>query len=93
MTEAKSAEDALELVKCGMNPSVVVTDHLMTGMSGVALGRALRARTPVLIVSGYAESSEITPDFPRLMKPFRQDELAAKLAEIRAAASASGDTA
>lgn len=91
VTEAKSAEDALELVKSGMNPSVVVTDHLTTGMSGAALGRALRARTPVLIVSGYAESSEITPDFPRLMKPFRQDELAAKLAEIRAAASATGD--
>ena len=93
VTEAKSAEDALELVNSGMNPSVVVTDHLMTGMSGAALGRALRARTPVLIVSGYAESSEITPDFPRLMKPFRQDELAAKLAEIRAAASATGDSA
>ncbi|RSU72912.1 response regulator [Sphingomonas koreensis] len=93
VTEAKSAEDALELVKSGMNPSVVVTDHLMTGMSGAALGRALRARTPVLIVSGYAESSEITPDFPRLTKPFRQDELAAKLAEIRAAAGATGDAA
>jgi CheY-like chemotaxis protein len=93
VTEAKSAEDALELVKSGMNPSVVVTDHLTTGMSGAALGRALRARTPVLIVSGYAESSEITPDFPRLMKPFRQDELAAKLAEIRSAKSATGDSA
>lgn len=93
VTEAKSAEDALELVKSGMNPSVVVTDHLTTGMSGAALGRALRARTPVLIVSGYAESSEISPDFPRLMKPFRQDELAAKLAEIRSAKSATGDSA
>lgn len=93
VTEAKSAEDALELVNSGMNPSVVVTDHLMTGMSGAALGGALGARTPVLIVSGYAECSEITPDFPRLMKPFRQDELAAKLAEIRSAKSATGDSA
>ncbi|MHA0337341.1 response regulator [Sphingomonas aquatilis] len=93
VTEAKSAEDALALVNSGMNPSVVVTDHLMTGMSGAALGSALRARTPVLIVSGYAESSEITPEFPRLMKPFRQDELAAKLAEIRSAKSATGDSA
>jgi CheY-like chemotaxis protein len=91
--EANSAETALELVKGGLNPSVVITDHLMTGMSGAALGRALRAHIPVLIVSGYAESSEFTPDFPRLMKPFRQDELAAKLAEIKTAARAAGDAA
>ncbi|WP_210359050.1 PAS domain-containing sensor histidine kinase [Sphingomonas beigongshangi] len=88
VVEAKSAEQALELLKDGLNPTVVVTDHLMSGMSGAALGRELSPRTPVLIVSGYAENSEIEPHFARLMKPFRQDELSAKLAEIRARAKA-----
>ncbi|KAK0341007.1 hypothetical protein LTR94_028170 [Friedmanniomyces endolithicus] len=61
VVEAKSAEQALELVKDGLSPTVVVTDHLMSGMSGAALGRELGPRTPVLIVSGYAENSEIEP--------------------------------
>ena len=62
--EAGSAEDALKLVDEGLVPRVVVTDHLMAGMTGVALGRALQSRPlqiPVLIVSGYAEASEIAP--------------------------------
>ncbi|MAX00664.1 MAG: hybrid sensor histidine kinase/response regulator [Sphingomonas sp.] len=90
VVEAKSAEQALELVKDGLSPTVVVTDHLMSGMSGAALSRELGPRTPVLIVSGYAENSEFEPHFARLMKPFRQDELSAKLAEIRARSKAAG---
>ncbi|BCI72470.1 hypothetical protein SPKIRA_33000 [Sphingomonas paucimobilis] len=93
VVEAKSAEQALELVKDGLSPTVVVTDHLMSGMSGAALGRELGPRTPVLIVSGYAENSEIEPHLARLMKPFRQDELSAKLAEIRARSKAAGAVA
>jgi len=41
----------------------------------------------VLIVSGYAEDGRVAPDLPRLTKPFRNDELAASLAELYAQAA------
>jgi CheY-like chemotaxis protein len=66
-------------------PDLVVTDHLMPGMTGTELAQTLRQRRPVprvLIISGYAEDEGIAPDLPRLTKPFRQAELAASLANL-----------
>jgi CheY-like chemotaxis protein len=66
-------------------PDLLVTDHLMPGMSGVELIREIRARKadlPVLIISGYAEVEGIAPDLPRLAKPFRNAELAERIAAI-----------
>lgn len=83
--EAKSGEAALALVRNGARPDLLVSDHLMPGMTGVDLVRAAREihpELPVLIVSGYAEADDIAPDLPRLTKPFRRSELAAKLAEL-----------
>jgi CheY-like chemotaxis protein len=63
----------------------LVTDHLMPGMRGTDLVRAVRERHPhvkALIVSGYADLESISPDLPRLAKPFRQEELAASLAGL-----------
>ena len=80
--EAASAESALEQVNAGLRANVLITDHLMPGMTGTDLARTLLARDPALralIVSGYAESEGIAPDLPRLTKPFRQDELLACL--------------
>jgi YesN/AraC family two-component response regulator len=57
---------------------------LMPGMTGVDLARIVRDRspeTPVLIISGFAETEGIAPDLPRLTKPFRQADLAAALAK------------
>jgi len=85
VVESSSAEDALARVDEGLRPTLLVTDHLMTGMSGTDLGLALRARIPgihVLVVSGYARNEGITPDLARLTKPFRSDELAASLADL-----------
>jgi CheY-like chemotaxis protein len=87
VVEADSAERALEIVRGGLRPTVLVTDHLMPGMNGTELARALQAELPgmqVLIVSGYAESEGIAPDLPRLTKPFRSNELAAGLARAEA---------
>jgi YesN/AraC family two-component response regulator len=58
---------------------------LMPGMTGTQLAREVAARKPdlpLLVVSGYAESEGIAPDLPRLTKPYRQSDLAAKLAEL-----------
>lgn len=83
--EANSAEQALQLLDEGAAPDIVITDHLMPGMSGVELAgrvRAQRPGLPILIVSGYAEVEGIAPDLPRLTKPFRSVELAASIASL-----------
>ncbi len=85
VTEAPSAESALDILRSGLRPDILVTDHLMSGMTGVQLARearALQPNLPVLIVSGYAEQEGVAPDLPRLTKPFRNLELAASLAAL-----------
>ena len=86
VVESGSAEDALQRVKDGLRPNLLITDHLMPGMSGTDLGRTLRDQYPELQIlvsgSGYANNEGITPDLSRLTKPFRSDELAASLAGL-----------
>lgn len=80
--ELPSAEKALERLNSGLRPDLIVTDHLMPGMSGTDLARTaleIAPGTKVLIVSGYSEVEEVAPDLPRLTKPFRKDELLAAL--------------
>jgi CheY-like chemotaxis protein len=83
--EASSAKEAWRMVQEGLRPDLVVTDHLMPGMTGLELARALRSSQPdlpVVIVSGYAEMEGVAPGFPRLTKPFRSADLAACLAAV-----------
>jgi PAS domain S-box-containing protein len=83
--EFATAEEALELVRHGEPVDLLVTDHLMPGMSGADLAREvrlLRPELPVLVVSGYAEMDGITPNLPRLVKPFRAHELAEQVAAL-----------
>ncbi|WP_203234491.1 PAS domain-containing protein [Sphingomonas solaris] len=82
--EAASAEEALRLLDKGSYFDFLITDHLMPGMTGVDLARAMRQQRPgmpVLLVSGYAADDGIAPDLPRLTKPFRKDELWASLSD------------
>lgn len=85
--EAETAEDALRLLDGGAEPDVIVTDHLMPGMTGAELARMVLAGRPdmqLLIVSGYAEAEGVPADLPRLTKPFRQADLAKVLASLMA---------
>ena len=87
VVEANSAEEALTLLRDGLEPSLVVTDHLMPGMTGAQLARLLkseRTELPVLIISGYAEAEGVDQDVVRLTKPFRSVELAERLAALQA---------
>jgi CheY-like chemotaxis protein len=55
---AVRAAAALSLLDHGFRPDVIVTDHMMPGMTGLEMARTLRARqdeTPILMVTGYAE--------------------------------------
>ncbi|MCE7797098.1 ATP-binding protein [Sphingobium sufflavum] len=85
VVEAASAEEAMLLVEKGARFDILLTDHLMPGMTGTELAkrvRIARPELPVLLVSGYAEIEGIAADLPRLTKPFRKDELAMSLADL-----------
>ncbi len=77
--EAVSGQAALQVLDTGFRPDILMTDHVMPGMTGVELAYAVKARDPqirVVIVSGFAEADGIDPALPRLTKPFVQSELA-----------------
>jgi CheY-like chemotaxis protein len=85
VVEADSGQDALALIEVRV-PDLVITDHLMPGLSGTDLALVLaseRPGLPVLIVSGYADLDGLPADLPRLTKPFRQADLAACVARMR----------
>lgn len=85
VTEAGSALEACRLIEGGAEMDLMVTDHVMPGMSGAQLARLVkrsRPDLPILLVSGYAEVDDVAPDLPRLSKPFKQAELARALAQI-----------
>jgi PAS domain S-box-containing protein len=87
IVEARSAEEALALLAKTSDVDLLVTDHLMPGITGTDLAIRVRAERPamrVLIVSGYAESKGVSPDLPRLTKPFRQVDLAKCLSHLGA---------
>ncbi|MEN5061539.1 PAS domain-containing protein [Luteimonas sp. TWI1416] len=86
--EAGSAEEALAALESGLAPDVLVTDHLMPGMTGAELARTVRDRLPgtaVVIVSGYTSMAEFDAGLTILGKPFRQQEL---IASVEAATAA-----
>jgi CheY-like chemotaxis protein len=83
VTEASSAQEALSLLRGGLLPEALVTDHLMPGMLGSALiaeARLIRPGLPSMVVSGYADKATGLPaDVQRLAKPFRTADLSAEL--------------
>jgi CheY-like chemotaxis protein len=86
--EANSSEAALSAVQGGFTPNILITDHLMPGMTGVELAYAIQAIVPearALIISGFAEVESLDPSLNRLAKPFVQSDLASALAELRCA--------
>ena len=85
--EAEDAREAEQRLLGAKSYDLVVSDHLMPGMSGVELAKKIRERfpdIPVLIISGYADSKGISLDFPRLGKPFREAELAEAIMKLQA---------
>jgi PAS domain S-box-containing protein len=81
-----SPEAALAAIDGGLEPDILITDHLMPGMSGVELAYAVRGRCPdarILIISGFAEVESLDATLPRLSKPFVQSDLATALADMQ----------
>lgn len=83
--EAESAEDALNVFHRNGPFGLLVTDHLMPGMTGTELARNIQASHPttsILVVSGYSNTEGVAADLPRLAEPFRKDDLETSLAGL-----------
>jgi two-component system cell cycle sensor histidine kinase/response regulator CckA len=80
----EDAEEALERLREGLRPALLVTDVAMPGMDGVGLARAARevlAGLPVLLLSGYsaatAAGDPAREGFGFLAKPYTPETLRA----------------
>jgi PAS domain S-box-containing protein len=84
--EANSAKRALEILEAGQTVDLIMTDHVMPGMTGVELAETVhrkRPQMPVLLATGYAElPSGQKTNLPRLSKPYRQADLQAEIARL-----------
>jgi signal transduction histidine kinase len=91
---AASGGEALSLLRGDNGIDLVISDYLMPGMNGVDLiqrARAIAPEVPALLITGYSNiASGPGADLPRLAKPFRQVDLAARVAELLGQRSAQG---
>lgn len=85
VVQAASGSEALRLLRDDRF-DILVTDHLMPGMSGVELAREARTLSPglpVLLITGYSNIAEGPgTELPRLTKPFRQTDLAQRVSDL-----------
>jgi CheY-like chemotaxis protein len=82
--EAEDAKQALAILQSENNIDLLITDHLMPGTTGAELAKTVGekwADMPVLIVTGYGRYEELE-GLALLTKPFRQDDLEAKLSAL-----------
>jgi PAS domain S-box-containing protein len=77
--EAPSGAHALRVLETDSQFDVVITDYAMPGMTGLDLAnkiREVRPHLPIIIATGYAELPvHATLGFPRLNKPYSQEQL------------------
>jgi signal transduction histidine kinase len=78
--EAPSGAHALQMLEADAHFDVIVTDYAMPGMTGLELAKKIKLkhpRMPIVIATGYAElPPHVTLGFPRLSKPYTQQQLA-----------------
>jgi signal transduction histidine kinase/CheY-like chemotaxis protein len=86
VVQAASGAEALRLLRSGCEPDILVTDYLMPGMNGVDLIENATAIAPTvrpMLITGYSDiAAGRGANLPRLQKPFRQGELARRVAEL-----------
>jgi PAS domain S-box-containing protein len=83
---ASSGSHALDILRSDQPIDLMMTDHLMPGMTGIELAaasREVRPRLPVLLATGYADLPEgASTDVPRLAKPYHQNQLRDRLEQL-----------
>jgi signal transduction histidine kinase len=86
IVEADSAQRALDLLRGGASIDLMITDHAMPGTTGTELAVQVRREWPALpvaLISGYTDiANEAASGFPRLAKPYRQEQLAQLVAGL-----------
>jgi PAS domain S-box-containing protein len=95
VVEAYSGREALDRLDAGPDIDLVVTDHMMPGMTGAELAQEIARRRPgmpIVLATGYAElPNGEGKALPRLAKPFRQEELIACLMSLGLGTPLSGN--
>ena len=83
---ASSGRHALDIISSEQPIDLLMTDHVMPGMTGIELAaasRQLRPSLPILLATGYAELPEGAQlELPRLAKPYQQDQLRDRLDQL-----------
>jgi PAS domain S-box-containing protein len=83
---ANSGPHALDIIKSAQPIDLMMTDHVMPGMTGIELAaasRQVRPSLPILLATGYADLPEGAQlDLPRLAKPYHQDQLRDRLDQL-----------
>jgi signal transduction histidine kinase/CheY-like chemotaxis protein len=83
---ANSGLHALDIIKSEQPIDLMMTDHVMPGMTGIELAAASRQVRPslrILLATGYADLPEGAQlDLPRLAKPYHQDQLRDRLDQL-----------
>jgi len=91
---AASGGEALSLLRGDNGIDLIISDYLMPGMNGVDLiqrARSIAPDVPALLITGYSNiASGPGADLPRLAKPFRQVDLAARVADLLGQRSGQG---
>ena len=81
-------QHALDILRSEQPIDLMMTDHMMPGMTGMELAaatREVRPSLPILLATGYAELPEGTQlNLPRLAKPYHQDQLREQLDQLLA---------
>ena len=77
---------ALDIIRSEQPIDLMMTDHVMPGMTGIELAaatRQVRPSLPILLATGYADLPEGSQlDLPRLAKPYHQDQLRDRLDQL-----------
>ncbi len=90
--EARTGEQAMEMLHDAEDLDLLITDMMMPGMDGGTLARFVKVERPdvrVILISGYSEEvarGEVldSPDIHFLPKPFSLGQLASKVKDVLA---------
>ncbi len=85
VVECDSGAAALARLSDRQSFELLVTDHQMPDMTGTELSQTVRRRRPdlpILMITGYTEDQPGEAGPPRLIKPFRQDDLNTALSAL-----------